>query len=62
MNGLVPTVISFEPHSNYVLREPGDPLLLTTTKEKREFVESLGLELIKYAVLAAAGYFLAKLM
>ena len=28
VNGLVPTVISFEPHSNYVLREPGDPLLL----------------------------------
>lgn len=46
VNGLVPTVISFEPHSNYVLREPGDPLLLTTTKEKREFVESLGLEFL----------------
>ena len=44
VNGLVPTVISFEPHSNYVLRTPGDPLLLTTTEEKREFVESLGLE------------------
>ncbi len=43
-NGLLPTVISFEPHSNYVLRGPGDPLLLTTTEEKREFVESLGLE------------------
>lgn len=44
VNGLVPTVISFEPHSNYVLRGPGDPLLLTTTEEKREFIESLGLE------------------
>lgn len=46
VNGLVPTVISFEPHSNYVLRGPGDPLLLTTTEEKREFIESLGLEFI----------------
>lgn len=44
VNGLMPTVISFEPHSNYVLRGPGDPLLLTTTEEKREFIESLGLE------------------
>ena len=39
-------VISFEPHSNYVLRGPGDPLLLTTTEEKREFVESLGIEFL----------------
>ena len=46
VNGLVPTVISFEPHSNYVLREVGDPLLLTTTEEKREFIESLGLEFL----------------
>lgn len=45
-NGLRPTVISFEPHSNYVLRGPGDPLLLTTTEEKREFVESLGLDFV----------------
>lgn len=45
-NGLCPTVISFEPHSNYVLRGPGDPLLLTTTAEKREFIESLGLEFV----------------
>ena len=46
VNGLTPTVISFEPHSNYVLRTPGDPLLLTTTEEKREFIESLGLEFL----------------
>lgn len=46
VNGLQPTVISFEPHSNYVLRGPGDPLLLTTTEEKREFVESLGIEFL----------------
>ena len=45
-NHLQPTVISFEPHSNYVLRGPGDPLLLTTTEEKREFVESLGIEFL----------------
>lgn len=45
-NGLRPTVISFEPHSNYVLRGPGDPLLLTTTAEKRDFIESLGLEFV----------------
>lgn len=46
VNGLQPTVISFEPHSNYVLRGPGNPLLLTTTEEKREFIESLGLEFL----------------
>ena len=46
VNHLQPTVISFEPHSNYVLRGPGDPLLLTTTEEKREFVESLGIEFV----------------
>ncbi len=46
VNGLQPTVISFEPHSNYVLRGPGDPLLLTTTEEKREFIESFGLEFL----------------
>jgi len=46
VNHLQPTVISFEPHSNYVLRGPGDPLLLTTTEEKREFVESFGLEFL----------------
>ena len=46
VNDQIPTVISFEPHSNYVLRTPGDPLLLTTTEEKREFIESLGLEFL----------------
>ena len=46
VNHLQPTVISFEPHSNYVLHGPGDPLLLTTTEEKREFVESLGIEFL----------------
>ena len=46
VNHLQQTVISFEPHSNYVLRGPGDPLLLTTTEEKREFVESLGIEFL----------------
>ena len=46
VNHLQPTVISFEPHSNYVLHGPGDPLLLTTTEEKREFIESLGLEFL----------------
>ena len=45
-NGLRPTVISFEPHSNYVIRGAGDPLLLTTTEEKREFIESLGLDFL----------------
>ena len=44
VNGLVPTVITFEPHSSYVLRGEGNPLLLTTTEEKREFISSLGLE------------------
>ncbi|MCF0216032.1 MAG: riboflavin biosynthesis protein RibF [Fibrobacteraceae bacterium] len=43
---LTPTVVSFEPHSRYVLNQPGDPLLLTTTAEKRDFVNSLGLEFV----------------
>lgn len=46
VNGLIPTVISFEPHSNYILHEFGNPLLLTTTDEKREFVQSMGLDFI----------------
>jgi len=46
VNGLCPTVISFEPHSNYVLRGPGNPLLLTTTEEKRDFITSLGLDFV----------------
>lgn len=46
VNDLVPTVISFEPHSNYVLRGPGNPLLLTTTEEKREFIQSLGIDFL----------------
>ena len=48
VNGWIPTVISFEPHSNYVLRGPGDPLLLTTTEEKREFIESLGMDFLVF--------------
>lgn len=46
VNNLVPTVISFEPHSNYVLHKPGNPLLLTTTEEKREFIQSLGMDFL----------------
>lgn len=44
--GMIPTVVSFEPHTNYVLRSYGDPLLLTTTEEKEEFVRSLDLDFI----------------
>ena len=43
---LIPTVVSFEPHTNYVLKKIGDPPLLTTTEEKKDFVESLGLDFI----------------
>ncbi|PWJ61596.1 MULTISPECIES: riboflavin biosynthesis protein RibF [unclassified Fibrobacter] len=46
VNDLRPTVISFEPHSNYILRGPGNPLLLTTTEEKRDFITSLGLDFV----------------
>lgn len=44
--GAVPTVVSFEPHTNYVLKSAGDPPLLTTTEEKEEFVRSLGLDFV----------------
>ena len=42
--GLIPTVVSFLPHTNYVLGTPGEPALLTTNEEKEEFVRSLGLD------------------
>lgn len=44
--GAIPTVVSFEPHTNYVLKKAGDPLLLTTTEEKEEFVRSMGLDFV----------------
>lgn len=43
---LKPTVVSFEPHTRYLLEAPGKPALLTTTEEKKQFVESLGLDFI----------------
>ncbi len=43
---LVPTVVSFEPHTQYVLGTPGEPALLTTTEEKEEFIRNLGLDFI----------------
>ncbi len=43
---LIPTVVSFEPHTRHVLAPSGAPLLLTTPAEKKEFVESFGLEFI----------------
>lgn len=43
---LKPTVVSFEPHTRYLLGAPGKPALLTTTEEKKQFVESLGLDFI----------------
>ena len=45
-HGLVPTVISFEPHTRHVLGIPGHPALLTTTEEKGAFVRSLGLDFL----------------
>ena len=33
-HGLIPTVVSFEPHTRHVLGVPGHPALLTTTEEK----------------------------
>ncbi|MCR5027817.1 MAG: riboflavin biosynthesis protein RibF [Fibrobacter sp.] len=45
-HGLVPTVISFEPHTRHVLGIPGHPALLTTTEEKGAFVRSLGLDFV----------------
>lgn len=44
--GLVPTVVSFEPHTRHVLGVPGHPALLTTTGEKEEFIRSLGLDFV----------------
>lgn len=43
---LKPTVVSFEPHTRYLLGAPGKPALLTSTEEKKQFVESLGLDFI----------------
>ena len=45
-HGLVPTVISFEPHTRHVLGISGHPALLTTTEEKGAFVRSLGLDFL----------------
>lgn len=45
-HGLVPTVISFEPHTRHILGIPGHPALLTTTEEKGSFVRSLGLDFV----------------
>lgn len=44
--GLLPTVVSFEPHTRHVLGIPGHPALLTTTEEKGQFIRSLGLDFI----------------
>lgn len=41
---LRPTVISFEPHTRYLLGAPGKPALLTSTDEKKQFIESLDLD------------------
>ena len=43
---LKPTVVSFEPHTRYLLGAPGKPALLTSTEEKKQFVENLGLDFI----------------
>lgn len=43
---LLPTVVSFEPHTRHVLGIPGQPPLLTTTEEKAAFVKSLGLDFV----------------
>lgn len=45
--GLVPTVVTFEPHTNYVLKAFGDPPLLTTNVEKEEFIRTLGLDYVE---------------
>ena len=45
-HGLIPTVVSFEPHTRHVLGVPGHPALLTTTEEKEFFVKSLGLDFV----------------
>lgn len=42
--GLTPTVVSFLPHTNYVLGKVGEPAMLTTNEEKEEFVRSLDLD------------------
>ena len=43
---LKPTVVSFEPHTRYLLGAPGKPALLTSTEEKKQFVENLGRDFI----------------
>jgi len=44
VRNLTPTVISFEPHTRYILGIPGKPALLTTTSEKANFIRSLGID------------------
>lgn len=46
LQNLVPTVVSFEPHTRYLLGAPGKPALLTSTEEKKQFIESLGLDFL----------------
>ncbi len=41
---LTPTVITYEPHTRYVLGTPGKPALLTTTSEKEKIVRALGID------------------
>ncbi len=43
--GLVPAVLTFEPHPDAVIKPTGPPLLLTTTEEKLALLRGLGAEL-----------------
>lgn len=44
-SGLVPAVLTFEPHPDAVLQKQGAPPLLTTTKEKLALLRGLGVRL-----------------
>lgn len=44
-SGLVPAVLTFEPHPDAVLQKEGAPSLLTTTKEKLALLRGLGVRL-----------------
>jgi riboflavin kinase/FMN adenylyltransferase len=45
-NNLQTLAISFEPHTRHVIQEPGHPELLTSSEEKKEIFESLGIPIV----------------
>ena len=45
-NGMRTLAISFKPHTRHVIQEPGHPELLSSSEEKKEFIENLGIPVV----------------